>query len=158
MFENTTDYFEVIEFLSSQFRELNGYDFYKEIFPNCEDEGEFNTNYSKPNAIYFYMDKEKGKKRRRIMLQDKWEHDYIEYVEENEGTLCGGLTYRGRANKLMNAQQMNALIIDLDGVGKYETCLPFLTSPVITPMLVLCRLILLHREQGYTCIMCLMNR
>lgn len=120
MFENTTDYFEVIEFLSSQFRELNGYDFYKEIFPNCEDEGEFNTNYSKPNAIYFYMDKEKGKKRRRIMLQDKWEHDYIEYVEENEGTLCGGLTYRGRANKLMNAQQMNALIIDLDGVGLYE--------------------------------------
>jgi hypothetical protein len=120
VFENTTDYFEVIEFLSSQFRELNGYDFYKEIFPNCEDEGEFNTNYSKPNAIYLYMDKEKGKKRRRIMLQDKWEHDYIEYVEENEGTLCGGLTYRGCANKLMNAQQMNALIIDLDGVGLYE--------------------------------------
>ena len=90
MFENTTDYFEVIEFLSSQFRELNGYDFYKEIFPNCEDEGEFNTNYSKPNAIYLYMDKEKGKKRRRIMLQDKWEHDYIEYVEENEGLYAEG--------------------------------------------------------------------
>ena len=54
------------------------------------------------------------------MLKDMWEHDYIEFIECNEGTLCSGLTYRGRANKLKNAQQMNALIIDLDGVGLNE--------------------------------------
>lgn len=120
MVVDMTDYFEVIEFLGSQFTELNGYDFYKDIFPNCENEGELNTDFSKPNAIYLYTDEEKGKKRRRIMLQDKWEQDYTEYVESNEGTLCSGLSYRGRANKLEHAQQMNALIIDLDGVGLNE--------------------------------------
>lgn len=120
MVSDMTDYFEVIEFLDSQFTEVNGYDFYRDIFPNCENEGELNTDFSKPNAIYLYTDEEKGKKRRRIMLQDKWEHDYTEYVEGNEGTLCGGLSYRGRANKLEHAQQMNALIIDLDGVGLNE--------------------------------------
>lgn len=120
MVVDMTDYFEVIEFLDSQFTEVNGYDFYRDIFPNCENEGELNTDFSKPNAIYLYTDEEKGKKRRRIMLQDKWEHDYTEYVEGNEGTLCGGLSYRGRANKLEHAQQINALIIDLDGVGLNE--------------------------------------
>lgn len=35
-------------------------------------------------------------------------------------TLCGGLSYRGRTNKLENAQRMHALIFDLDGVGEKE--------------------------------------
>ena len=46
------------------------------------------------------------------MLADTWEKDYGEYVEKNELTLCSGLAYRGRANKLANDRQMNALIID----------------------------------------------
>lgn len=117
---DNTDYFVVIDFLSEQFVEISGFDFYKDLFPNCENKGEYCMDYSKPNAIYLYHDRNKGKKRRRIMLKDMWEHDYIEFVECNEATLCSGLTYRGRANKLKNAQQMNALIIDLDGVGLNE--------------------------------------
>ena len=54
------------------------------------------------------------------MLNDKWEEDYINFVERNNLTLCSGLTYRRRANKLENAQRMNALIFDLDGVGEKE--------------------------------------
>lgn len=117
---NMTDYYDVIDFLGSQFFEVDGQDFYLDIFPNCENEGELNIDYSKPNAIYLYHDDEKGKKRRRILLKDKWANDYVQFVYGNKGTLCSGLSYRGRANKLQNAQQMNALIIDLDGVGLNE--------------------------------------
>lgn len=120
MAEKMTDYFDVLSFLDTQFPEVDGLDFYRDIFPNCENEGEMNMDFSKPNAIYLYYDPEKGKKRRRIMLKDRWEDDYVDFVECNEGTLCGGLTYRKRANKLQNAQQMNALIIDLDSVGLNE--------------------------------------
>lgn len=35
-------------------------------------------------------------------------------------TLCSGLTYRGMTNRLEHAQQMNALVFDLDSVGKNE--------------------------------------
>ncbi len=35
-------------------------------------------------------------------------------------TLCSGLAYRGRTNKIAHAQQMNAMIFDLDGVGLDE--------------------------------------
>ena len=118
------NYAELTEYLGSRYEEVSGYDFYREIFPDNEISGELNTDYSKPNAIYLYTDeKDKGSKRRmrrRIMLSDTWEQDYMDYVERNEGTLCGGLTYRGRANNLNNAQNCNALIIDLDGVGLYE--------------------------------------
>lgn len=54
------------------------------------------------------------------MLSDTWEQDYMDYVERNESTLCSGLTYHSRANRLECAQQMNALVIDLDGVGMDE--------------------------------------
>ena len=49
------------------------------------------------------------------MLNDTWEEDYTEFVEENPITLCSGLTYHSRANRLKDAQCMNALIFDLDG-------------------------------------------
>ena len=106
------------------FLDANGYDcydgqdFYEYIFPDNEVSGETHTNYSKPNAIYLYQpDPDSKKLKRRIMLKDKWEDDYIEYVCDNTMTLCSGLAYRGLANKLENAQQMNALIFDIDGVG-----------------------------------------
>lgn len=54
------------------------------------------------------------------MLKDCWENDYKEYVENNPMTLCSGLAYRGRANKLDKAQRMHALAFDLDGVGAGE--------------------------------------
>ena len=53
-------------------------------------------------------------------MADTWESDYIEYVEGNSMTLCSGLSYRGRRNRLEDAQRMNALIFDLDGVGEPE--------------------------------------
>ena len=51
------------------------------------------------------------------MFKDTWENDYIEYVADNTFTLCGGLAYMGRVNKLALAQNMNALVFDIDGVG-----------------------------------------
>lgn len=111
---------EQLEFLESQYEEVYGNDFYRVIFPNNENRGEWNTDFSKPNAIYLYTDeKDKGNERtlrRRIMLKDTWDDDYMHFVECNVCAFCSGLAYRKRANKLENAQHMNALIFDLDGV------------------------------------------
>lgn len=54
------------------------------------------------------------------MLNDTWEDDYMNYVECNHKTLCSGLAYRDKKNRLENAQQMNALVFDLDSVGENE--------------------------------------
>jgi hypothetical protein len=111
-------------FLSAQFPEVDGYNFYLDIFPDNEVSGELHTDYSHPNALYLYRDETdvetKRRLRRRIMLSDTWEDDYENYVKQNPLTLCSGLSYRGRVNKLENAQRMNALIFDLDGVGTSE--------------------------------------
>ncbi len=97
---------------------IDGQSFYEYVFPDNEISGELNSDYSKPNAVYLYQpDPESKKPKRRIMLKDTWENDYIEYVCDNTMTLCSGLAYRGRTNQLEHAQQMNALIFDIDGVG-----------------------------------------
>ena len=114
------DYQDCYEYLSAQFEEVGGYEFYAELFPDIESSGELHTDFSHPNAVYLYRDEEKKRERRRIMLKDTWEQDYMEYVEENPLTLCSGLVYRGRSNKLEHAPRMNALIFDLDGVGLGE--------------------------------------
>lgn len=54
------------------------------------------------------------------MYSDTWERDYTKFVEKNRFTLCSGLVYRRNRNRLENAQRMNALIFDLDGVGLGE--------------------------------------
>ena len=114
------DYNDCYEYLSAQFPEVGGCEFYTELFPDNENSGEIYSDFSHPNAVYLYRDESKGRERRRIMLKDTWEQDYMEYVERNPLTLCSGLVYRNRANKLQNAQRMNALIFDLDGVGLSE--------------------------------------
>ncbi len=117
------NYYKLLEYLSVNYDEVNGYDFYNYIFPNNENKGELNTDYSKPNAVYLYKVDEDNSKRtlsRRIMLNDTWFNDYINYVEGNPMTLCSGLSYRGRTNKIVNAQKMNALVFDLDNVGLDE--------------------------------------
>lgn len=119
-----SNYREVNEYLSNQYEEINGLDFYNDLFPNNEVSGELNKDYSNPNAVYLYTDdKDKDSKRtlrRRIMLKDTWEDDYISFVEENPMTLCSGLSYRGRSNRLENAQSIHALVFDLDSVGIKE--------------------------------------
>ncbi len=117
--------YEVVRnILSSRYQEVNGYDFYRYIFPDNQNLGELSGNYSKPNAIYLYRDEEEEDPdrtyRRRIMLNDTWEDDYMNYVECNHKTLCSGLAYRDKKNRLENAQQMNALVFDLDSVGENE--------------------------------------
>lgn len=116
------DYRDCYEYLSAQFPEVGGSEFYRELFPDNENVGEqkHRKDYSKPNAVYLYRDEQAGRERRRIMLNDTWEQDYMNYVEENPLTLCSGLVYRGRSNKLQHSQRMNALIFDLDGVGLSE--------------------------------------
>lgn len=119
-----TNWQEQIEYLSNQFEEIDGDDFYRYIFPCNEDKGEVNKDYSKPNAIYLYRDEAdlgtRRRLRRRIMLNDTWTEDFMEYIEANPNTLCSGLAYRGRVNKVDKAQRMNALVFDLDGVGFNE--------------------------------------
>lgn len=114
------DYSDCYEYLSAQFPEVGGFEFYRELFPDNENVGELHTDFSHPNAVYLYCDEQAGKERRRIMFNDTWEQDYMDYVEENPLTLCSGLVYRGRSNKLQHAHRMNALIFDLDGVGLSE--------------------------------------
>lgn len=117
------NYRECFDYLSERYPQVGGYEFYKEIFPNNENSGECHTDFSHPNALYLYRDKADGDKRRlrrRVMLNDMWDQDYEEYVKNNPMTLCSGLVYRRKANKLENAQRMNALIFDLDGVGDSE--------------------------------------
>lgn len=119
----TENYRQVCAYLEARYPEIDGYDFYRDIFPNNENAGELHEDFSHPNAIYLYKDEQDPKRRalrRRIMLNDTWEEDYTEFVEENPMTLCSGLTYHSRANRLKDAQCMNALIFDLDGVGLNE--------------------------------------
>ena len=116
-----TDYMDCYNYMCAQYPEVGGYEFYKELFPDNENVGELYNDFSHPNAIYLYRDEQAGGRvRRRIMLKDTWEQDYMNYVECNSLTLCSGLVYRKRANKLINGQRMNALIFDLDGVGLTE--------------------------------------
>ena len=77
--------YEVVRnILSSRYQEVNGYDFYRYIFPDNQNVGELSGNYLKPNAIYLYRDEEEEDPdrtyRRRIMLNDTWEDDYMNYV------------------------------------------------------------------------------
>lgn len=117
-------YYNNLSVLSNKYDSVNGYDFYMDIFPNNECTGELNTDFSKPNAIYLYTDEvadnENAVYSRRIMLKDTFENDYVQYIECNTSTLCSGLAYRSKTNKLQNAQQMNALIFDIDNVGLKE--------------------------------------
>ena len=106
--------------MESRYEEVNGYELYKEVFPNGELSTEHHTDYSHPNAIFLYYDEQLGYKVRRPMFRDTWEQDYMDLVERKENCLCGGLSYRKRRNVLENAQRMNALIFDLDGVGEHE--------------------------------------
>lgn len=120
----TQNFIETDEILSSLYDEIDGYEFYKYIFPSNENVGELNTHYANPNAVFLYKAREdagtKRRLRRRIMLNDVWESDYLDFVERNELALCSGLSYRGRTNKIAHAQKMNALVFDLDGVGRNE--------------------------------------
>ena len=114
------NYADCVQFLSSQFEQVNGFDYYQDIFPNNENQGDIHTDFSRPNAIYIYKDQESGKKRTRVMFSDIWQDDFIEYVEGKESAICGGLSYRGRKNTLENAQRLHAFIFDLDEVGYNE--------------------------------------
>lgn len=114
------DYKHCRYFLNDFFPEVEPLDFYYDLFPHNECKGEMNSDYSKPNAIYFYREEGGERLKRRIMLDDTFESDYTAYVEDNSFALCSGLTYRGNANTLANAQNLNALIFDIDGVGVDE--------------------------------------
>ena len=119
--EAQKNYSECVEFMAANFEQIDPIDFYKELFPNNEtrQEAKVNTHYQQPNAVFLYKT-DTDKQHRMIMYKDTWEDDYIQYVENNNLALCGGLAYRGNKNLLANAQRMNALIIDLDGVRIQE--------------------------------------
>lgn len=118
------NYNQVLFALSSIYDQIEGEDFYNYIFPDNQIAGEVSEKYSKPNAIFLYRDeKDVGTDRtfrRRIMLKDTWENDFEEFILDNPMSLCSGLAYRGKINRLEHAQKMNALIFDLDEVGINE--------------------------------------
>ena len=93
----TQNYAEGYEYLRSQFPEVSGCEFYREMFPNNERSDEQHMDYSRPNAIYLYREQTSdgfNRMRRRIMFSDQWENDYMEFIEQNPLTLCSGLVYR----------------------------------------------------------------
>ena len=65
----TENYRGCYEYLSAQYPEVGGYEFYKELFPDNENSGERHTDFSHPNAVYLYRDEqsEDKKLRRRKM-------------------------------------------------------------------------------------------
>lgn len=130
----TKNFCECYDVLSNRFEEVNGEDFYRYIFPDNENSDEHHMDYSMPNALYLYKDPEdegtSQRLRRRTMYNDTWKNDYVDYVEGNEMTLCSGLSFRGKRNTLENAQRMNALIFDLDGVGYGELMSFFMRTEV----------------------------
>lgn len=118
-------YYELTAMLEALYDEKDGCAFYEYLFPDNETQADrYRADFSRPNAIFLYQDKrDRGTERRlrrHIMLSDMWDDDYYEYIENNPLTLCSGLSYRGDHNRLENAQRMNALIFDLDGVGEHE--------------------------------------
>lgn len=159
----TENYRQVCAYLEARYPEIDGYNFYRDIFPDNENAGELHEDFSHPNAIYLYKDEQDPKRRalrRRIMLNDTWEEDYTEFVEENPMTLCSGLTYHSRANRLKDAQCMNALIFDLDGVGLNESRVCFCVLAVIRTSCAgcLCRLTLLRPAVDCTFTTCSISR
>ena len=112
----TENYRGCYEYLSAQFEQVGGYDFYRELFPDNELYGVKYDDFSHPSAVYLYQGEDERLHRRK-MYHDTWEQDYTEFVEQNPLTLCSGLVYRRNKNRLEHAQRMNALIFDLDGVG-----------------------------------------
>ncbi len=69
----TENYRGCYEYLSAQFEQVGGCEFYRELFPDNEKTGEANRDFSKPNAVYLYSDENRPKNRklrRRIMLDD----------------------------------------------------------------------------------------
>ena len=112
----TENYRGCYEYLSAQFEQVGGYDFYRELFPDNELYGVKYDDFSHPSAVYLYHGEDERLHRRK-MYHDTWEQDYTEFVEQNLLTLCSGLVYRRNKNRLEHAQRMNALIFDLDGVG-----------------------------------------
>ena len=121
MREAQKNYSECAEFMAANFEQMDPISFYQELFPNNEthEEALINTHYQQPNAVFLYKT-DTDKQHRMIMYKDTWEDDFLQYVENNALALCGGLAYRGNKNILANAQRMNALIIDLDGVRIQE--------------------------------------
>ena len=115
----TDNYREGYAYLSAQYEQVGGYEFYKELFPDNELSGTKCKDFSHPSAVYLFRG-EDGKVHRRKMYRDTWEQDYTAFVERKELALCGGLVYRRNRNRLANAQRMNALVFDLDGVGLKE--------------------------------------
>lgn len=117
MFDDVKEnYDQCLTMMYSLFSEVHGHTFYSELFPSCERSDEFHSDYSHPNAIYYYQDIS-GDLRRRVMYSDTFDDDYFGYIHDNPMTLCSGLTYFGCANKLKNARDMHALIFDIDGVS-----------------------------------------
>lgn len=107
-----------IDYLSDSYEEVGGHDFYRELFPDNENEGEVRkTGEFKSNAIYIYHDYD-NKFRHRIMLNDTWDYDFYTYVAHHPLIFCSGLSYLGRRNTLKNARLMHALVFDLDGVDR----------------------------------------
>lgn len=116
------NYNSLLNYLKEGFSEVDGSIFYHEIFPDNQSSGFESEDYI-PNAIYLYSNPNPDSNRkmnRRIMLSDTWSNDYKEYVQNNDFALCSGLAYRGRANRLENAQKLYTLVFDLDNVTVNE--------------------------------------
>lgn len=113
------DQVEMYNYLDTNYEKVCGYDFYRDLFPNNQLQGDY-SGYYQPNAIYLSRDFDTGHYRRRLMLNGSFKEDYMEYVEKEPDVICSGLSYVGKRNDLKSARRMHSLIIDLDSVGYAE--------------------------------------
>ena len=77
----TENYRGCYEYLSAQFEQVGGYDFYRELFPDNELYGVKYDDFSHPSAVYLYQGEDERLHRRK-MYHDTWEKDYTEFVEQ----------------------------------------------------------------------------
>lgn len=116
-----SDYTDLYAYASTFYDEVEGLDFYADLFPNCETSGILNYDFSMPNPLFLYnAGKNVFKIARRVMLEDTFQDEYSKLIENNDLALCSGLSYVGRKNTLEKATRMNALIFDIDSVGLNE--------------------------------------
>ena len=68
----TENYRGCYEYLSAQFEQVGGCEFYRELFPDNEKTGEANRDFSKPNAVYLYSDENRPKNRNMSPGPTSW--------------------------------------------------------------------------------------
>lgn len=120
-------YIELNQILSLQYDTVNGYDFYRFIFPDNENQGERHRDFSHPNAIYLYRDERdtgtKRRLRRRVMLNDTWRYSSLLFFDIRESGNIGRSLRKFDSDKIiknMENQNQRFLLLPKNDTSFYK--------------------------------------